>query len=436
MTSNINSTNLISKDVIAQIIKDLDDVRDNTLALVNGLDAQQIIGPKLDTINPLLWEIGHVAYFYEFWILRHLDKQTSFLKNADELYDSINIAHSTRWDLPLLSLKETLNYMQQVKDAVANRLHNKDITDQDIYLTRYAIFHENMHTEAFTYTRVTLDYPKPIFNKVSDKMKHRVMDLAIGDAHIPAQEYQLGADPINGFCFDNAKWQHTVNLDAFSISRTATSNKQYADFVSAGGYENKCFWSEDGWKWLQESKLKSPIYWRKDVKNQWQERYFDSWVALEDDNAVIHISWFEAMAWCQWAGRRLPTEAEWELAASGSEKKTFPWGNAKPKQSLANMNFEQLKTINVHALSESDSDYGCRQMIGNVWEWTADTFNPYPQFTPDMYEDFSQPLFGITRVLRGGAWTTNSRMIHNTWRNYYGENRNDIFAGFRSCAIT
>jgi len=155
--------------------------------------------------------------------------------------------------------------------------------------------------------------------------------------------------------------------------------------------------------------------------------------------AAIHINWHEALAWCRWAQRRLPTEAEWEMAASaipGSNKKyKYPWGDQPPTEKTANMNAYIMHTIDVGALPESDSAYGCRQMLGNVWEWTADTFIPYPGFIPDMYQDYSQPLFGITKVLRGGAWATRSRMIRNSWRNYYGAERNDVFAGFRSCAL-
>ena len=153
----------IKEQTIKALIDDLKDARKRTLELVDGLDQQQIIGPQLDTVNPLLWEIGHVAYFYELWTLRHLDKKDSFLSNADKLYDSINIAHEDRWNLPLLPLHETRAYMQQVLDAVINRLQNGKIKPQDIYLTRYAVFHEDMHTEAFTYSRRTLNYPAPVF---------------------------------------------------------------------------------------------------------------------------------------------------------------------------------------------------------------------------------------------------------------------------------
>jgi iron(II)-dependent oxidoreductase len=162
------------------------------------------------------------------------------------------------------------------------------------------------------------------------------------------------------------------------------------------------------------------------------------------DAALIHVCWHEAQAYCRWAGRRLPTEAEWEVAAAAepsadgrslaSSKRRFPWGSEAPRPDQANLDGYALGTVDVGAHAAGDSAFGCRQMIGNVWEWTQDTFAPYPGFVPDMYQDYSQPLFNITKVLRGGAWTTRARMIRNTWRTYYGPDRNDVFAGFRTCA--
>jgi len=430
----------ITEHTVNALIDDLTDSRKRTLELVEGLDSQQIIGPMIDIVNPLLWEIGHTAYFHELWTLRHLDGATSFLENADELYDSISIAHDDRWDLPLLSLDDTKTYMQQVLNAEINRLKSKDVTDLDIYLTRYAVFHEDMHTEAYTYTRRTLNYPVPEFaNNVLSDESYDAGPLE-GDVDIEGGSYLLGANKDTGFCFDNEKWQHPVKIKPFAIARAATSYQQYAAFVEAGGYEDQQYWDEDGWDWLQKNNFKTPSGWKKDADGNWLIKQCDQWKAMRPHAAVIHTSWYEASAWCRWAGRRLPTEAEWELAASGSpedinEKRMYPWGDDKPSEKHVNMNSRAMRTIDVGALAEGDSAFGCRQMLGNVWEWTADTFNPYPGFAADMYQDYSQPLFGQTKVLRGGAWPTRSRMIRNTWRNYYGPDRNDVFAGFRSCAL-
>ncbi len=429
-----------SEQTISSLIADVKDARQRTLELVDGLDQQQIIGPQIDTVNPLLWEIGHVAYFYELWTLRHLGGANSFLSNADELYDSINIAHEDRWNLPLLPLHETKAYMQQVLDAVIKRLQNGKATAQDVYLTRYAVFHEDMHTEAFTYTRRTLDYPAPLFaNSIVDDEQYNAGPLD-GDVTITGGDYMLGANNDGSFCFDNEKWQHPIKLKPFAISRAATSYRQYAKFVDDGGYNKQSFWDEKGWDWLQKNKITQPNGWKKESDGKWLIKHFDQWQAMRPHAAVIHINWYEASAYCRWANRRLPTEAEWELAASGkpeniNQKQFYPWGKKEPTEKHVNMDSRAMRSIDVAALADGDSAFGCRQMLGNVWEWTADTFNPYPGFVADMYQDYSQPLFGQTKILRGGAWTTRSRMIRNTWRNYYAADRNDVFAGFRTCAL-
>ena len=434
------SQTIITEKIINALIDDLNDARKHTLELVDGLDQQQIMGPKLDIVNPLLWEIGHAAYFHELWTLRHLDGVDSLLENADELYDSINIAHEKRWDLPLLSLDDTKTYMQQVLDAEIARLKNKHVTAQDIYLTRYAVFHEDMHTEAYTYTRRTLDYPMPVFaNSVPDDEDYEAGPLE-GDVEIEGGRFLLGAKQNSHFCFDNEKWQHPVDIKPFAIARAATSYQQYANFIDEGGYKNKQYWDEKGWQWLQENNITTANGWKRDENGNWLIKHFDQWLPMRPHAAVIHINWYEASAWCRWAGRRLPSEAEWELAASGSpdninEKRLYPWGEQAATHKHVNMNSRAMRSIDVAALPEGDSAFGCRQMLGNVWEWTADTFNPYPGFEADMYQDYSQPLFGTTKVLRGGAWTTRSRMIRNSWRNYYGPDRNDVFAGFRTCAL-
>ena len=214
--------------------------------------------------------------------------------------------------------------------------------------------------------------------------------------------------------------------------------------LKTGGYRKQQYWSEAGWHWREQAQLEQPVYWRRSAQ-EWQIKQFDEWHSMPQNAALIHVSWHEAQAYCAWAQRRLPTELEWEVAASAQPsddgkslaalKRYFPWGEHAPREDQANLNGDASGTVDVAAHAQGDSAFGCRQMIGNVWEWTQDTFQPYPGFVPDMYEDYSQPLFGNTKVLRGGAWTTQARMIRNSWRTYYGPERNDVFAGFRTCAL-
>jgi len=433
--------NVIRKLDAANMAEQVTDVRMRTHQLLHGLNAEQLMGSKLATVNPMRWEVGHAAYFYEYWVLRHHLKQGTIREDSDALFDSIHIAHDDRWDLPLPSKEETLSYMQTVMEQVLKALKEND-DEQLKYLIQYAIFHEDMHTEAYTYTRQTHNYPAPNLNHESTRILKAQM--LKGDAKIPGGCFMLGAHQTDGFVFDNEKWAHEVRLEPFNISKTAVSNAQYLAFVEAGGYQSQQFWTNEGWQWLQQSQLGQPLYWR--VQNQqWQHKEFDQWVDLPLTSAVIHVCWYEAKAYCQWADRRLPSEAEWEAAAAAEpnadgtalngHKRYFPWGDAEPTQQHANLDGFALGTNDVSAHAKGDSAFGCRQMIGNVWEWTEDTFEPYPDFKADMYEDYSQPLFNTTKVLRGGAWTTRGRMIRNTWRTYYGPDRNDVFAGFRTCSL-
>ncbi len=420
----------ISKSRLADQLRDS---RRRTFQLTDDLTPEQMIGPRnLAIINPLPWEIGHTAYFHELWCLRHRHGLASLHADSDQLYDSVNIAHDIRWDLPIPSLDTVRDYMDQVQARELQLLQSEDDGEEALYLYRYALFHEDMHTEAFTYTRQTLNYPVPLLQPpMRQPLEAGPLE---GDVAVPDCEYTLGAVQGNGFCFDNEKWGHTVHINEFTIARAPVTNQQFLEFVEAGGYSVRQYWDDEGWQWQQQRALDHPAYWRK-VENDWQCRFFNQWQPLASYQPAVHISWYEARAWCRWAGRRLPTEAEWELAASGTDKRTFPWGDTPPSELTVNMDSRSAGCIDVAALPAGDSPYGCRQMIGNVWEWTDTIFCPYPGFVPDMYASYSQPLFNITRVLRGGAWTTRSRMIRNTWRNYYGPDRNDVFAGFRTCRI-
>jgi iron(II)-dependent oxidoreductase len=425
-----------------ELIAQVDDARARTLRLIEGLDDGQLMGPRLPIVNPLRWEIGHAAYFHEYWVLRQHLGEPPGRPDVDRLYDSITIAHDDRWDLPLPPLPDTLAYMQGVLERERAHLARGDADPARDYLVQYAVLHEDMHTEAFTYTRQTLAYPAPAIGVERDPA-WAAGGLA-GDVAVPGGTFLLGADPEDGFCFDNEKWAHPVEVAPFRIARAAVTNGEYAAFVEDGGYRRPELWEEDGWRWRTAAGLEHPVYWRP-AGDAWEVRRFDAWQPLPPHAAVIHVSWHEARAFCRWAGRRLPTEVEWEVAAAGEptpdgcglalRKRRYPWGDAPPTPAHASLDGRALGTIDVGALPAGDSAFGCRQMCGNVWEWTDTVFTPYPGFTPDMYRDYSQPLFGETRVLRGGAWATRARLIRNTWRNYYGPERTDVLAGFRTCSL-
>jgi gamma-glutamyl hercynylcysteine S-oxide synthase len=426
-----------------QLISTLQSARQRTLELLEGLTAEQLVGPKLPILNPTIWEIGHVAWFYEFFILRQEYGHQPLLGRGDALYDSIAIAHDTRWDLPVYPLDEMKDYMATVLETLVDRLEGGLASERDSYLYQFTAFHEDMHDEAFTWARQTLAYPTPVFRSDGAVTAQRlaVTGALDGDVYIPGGAFQLGSRPEDAFVFDNEKWAHEVVVAPFHMARAPVTCGAYAEFVEDGGYANDALWSEDGLAWRRDAAARHPVYWRRTDSGGWQMRLFDKWYDLAADAPVVHVNWHEANAWCRWAGRRLPGEAEWEFAATmrpdgegGLIKADYPWGNDPIAPPRANMDGFGMGCADAADYAAGENAWGCRQLIGNVWEWTADMFNSFDGFAPDDYKEYSEPLFGDTRVLRGGSWVTRSRYINAKYRNYFPPHRQDIFAGFRTCA--
>jgi iron(II)-dependent oxidoreductase len=424
------------------------DARQRTMELVADLDDDQLMGPQMAIVNPLLWEIGHVAWFQEKWVLRHAAHKEPVDARADALYDSAAIAHDTRWDLPLFNRRETLRYMERVRDGVIEHLLGTKPSSDDVYFTLLSVFHEDMHTEAFTYTRQTHAYSAPRLGVQDSPPKPTTtpsnQHQMKSDVHVSGGTFELGAPREEPFVFDNEKWAHPVEIRPFAIAQAPVTQEEFAAFVDDGGYTEERFWCQPGWRWQSDAGARHPAYWDRQSPGRWLRRDFDRWVPLEPRRPVLHVNWFEADAYCRWAGRRLPTEAEWEAAAAGaaangrfaSRKRRFPWGDDGPTPNYANLDWSAMGCLDVGELSQGDSAFGCRQMIGNVWEWTTDDFLPYPGFVADPYREYSAPWFGNHKVLRGGCWATRSRLIRNTWRNFYKPERRDVWAGFRTCALT
>jgi len=417
------------------------DYRERTFELVADLSDDQLMGPRLPIVNPLLWEIGHTAWFEEKWVLRHACGELPIRSDGDSLYDSTAIPHDTRWDLPLPSRAETLRYMCLVRERVLERLSQANPSQELIYHAMYCVFHGDMHNEAFTYTRQTLGLPAP--RMFGAPLQPSPDGGALpGDAAVPGGEFLLGATRDEPFVFDNEKWAHPVEVRPFAIARAAVTQAEFREFVEDGGYHRKELWSDAGWHWREAAEAQQPLYWKQESPGNWMRRHFDQWLPLEPHHPVIHVNWFEAEAYCRWTNRRLPSEAEWEAAAVQPEpdarnlsttKRRFPWGDQMPRREQANLDWVAGGVADVAAFPAGDTAYGCRQMIGNIWEWTSTPFLPYPGFVPDPYREYSQPWFGTHNVLRGGCWATRSRLIRNTYRNFYTPDRRDVWAGFRTC---
>ncbi len=430
----------------SELIQLVNDARERTLALVADLDDEQLTVPLLEIVNPFRWELGHVAFFYEAFLLRVLNRIEPIMEEVDNLYDSFKIDHDDRWSLPLPSREKTLNYMSQVLELVVKRLNSHEPSAEETYLYLLSVLHEDMHGEAFTYMRQTLEYPEPQLgiahaDSTPDELGGGPLP---GDVEIPGATYQLGATPDLPFVFDNEKWAHPVEIPPFRIARAPVTNGEFAEFVEDGGYLRRELWSYQGWVWRTKTGAQHPICWRRGEKG-WLRSHFDKLVPLEEHAPVIHVNWYEAEAYCNWEGRRLPTEAEWEMTASAEpanggrgiagRKRRYPWGDEHPSPDHANLDSRFLGCVDVGAFRSGDSAFGCRQMIGNVWEWTASPFYPFPGYIVDFpYKEYSAPWFGYRKVLKGGAWATRSRLVCNTYRNFFQPCRNDIFAGFRTCA--
>ena len=356
--------------------RDLLDSRARLDRVVTGLDGERLLGPKLAIVNPPLWEIGHVGWFQERWCLRHGDNgplQESMLKMADALYDSSAVAHDTRWTLPLPSLTQTRTYLRNVLERVVERLGREPENEQLRYFVRLVTFHEDMHAEAFYYTRQTLGYEDPFFSEQTffEKEKEREQSK---DLEIQGGRFTLGAVPgRDEFVFDNEKWAHEVEVAPFAITSASVSAGEYLDYVEDDGIV--------------------PRYWKK-IDGVWMERRFDKLRPVNAAEPVRHVDWNEARGYCRWAKRRLPTEAEWEYAASHP---AFRWGA--------------------------------------VWEWTESTFLAYPGFVADPYQEYSAPWFGTHKTLRGASFTTPRRLARDSFRNFYTAERGDVFCGFRTCAL-
>jgi iron(II)-dependent oxidoreductase len=359
----------------------VNDSRRRTLEMYADRSEGELAVPYLRIINPPLWEMAHVAWFLEHWVLHE--------RAGDPAWNSAIVAHADRWQ-SRQSRADTIAYLERTRDRTLEALA-RGLTDELRYFTMLSVFHEDMHDEAFLYTRQTLGWPEPRLTASVTAMPAASREP--GDLAIAGGTYRIGAErePAPLFVFDNEKWAHDVELADFRIARAPVSQRELAAFVDDSGYTRRELWSDAGWIWRGEHAIEAPLYWRRG-DGGWERRVFDRHEPI-DDRPAIHVSVHEAEAFCAWAGRRLPSEAEWEVANRAGLPRT-------------------------------------RQ----VWEWTATMFGPYPGFVRDPYKEYSEPWFGDHRVMRGGCFATQSRLLRPTWRNFYMPDRRDVWAGFRTCA--
>jgi len=394
-------------------------------ALLEDLSEEQLAVPYDQGINPPVWELGHAAFFYEFFLLRELADATPRMPGYDEIWNSFEIAHRKRWqDGVVPDKRTTLDYYERVLDEVRKRLESGNVDARERHLCEYSIGHQNMHLESLIWCRQTIGYPAP----PSAAGPRPAGANAAGDAKIAGGEYPIGMR--DGFSFDNERPGHIEVVEPFRISRTLVTNAEFVEFIRDGGYLTPDLWSFRGQDWLEDSGAVQPVYWR----DGFQLRHFDRWIEVPPDAPVLHVNYWEAEAFCKWAGRRLPTEFEWEAAARGRDARLFPWGDAMD-ESRVDMNGTALGLSSVHALPEGATAQGCLQMMGTAWEWTSSNFLPYDGFAVDMYPFMSTLQFGTHQVTKGGSCATSSCLIRNSYRQAYFPERRDAFTGFRTCAV-
>lgn len=413
------------------------DARQRTSALLADLSDEQVVGPRLSIVNPLLWELGHIAWFQEKWVLRRAGA-TPLQAEADGWYDPAVVPHASRWDVPLPGRAAVAAYAEQVRDQV-QRAVEQGLPPADAYFVLLALFYEDLQGELLLAARQTLGYPAlPLVPAPAERgHETQVLGALAGDVAVPGGMFPLGAAADEPFAFDNEHPAHAVEVPLFHIARAPVTQAEFAAFAERGGYYRPDVWSPEGWQWRQAVDAKHPIYWKRATGGAWMRRHFDTWLPLEPHHPVQHVNWFEAEAYCRWVGRRLPTEAEWEAAAvwAGDARRRFPWGAAAPTAATANLDGSHGGLLDVAALPAGDSPGGCRQMLGNVWEWTAGDFGPYPGFAPGPFAHYSEPSFGTHKVLRGGSWATRARALRASLRLFHTPERRDLWAGFRTCAI-
>jgi gamma-glutamyl hercynylcysteine S-oxide synthase len=405
MTHSLVSPEGMRRANAATLATALTDLREQTLGLFDSV--RRALGGRLDIayaeeVNPPLWELGHTGWFEEFWIARNSERHrgaqasleaaraASLLPGADAIYDSSNVAHPRRWHLSLPDAARAQRYLSQVRQRTLDLLRDAGDSDDALYFFRLVLMHEAMHHEAGLMIAQGLGWCITAAGPANPPPRR--------DLSVSGQTLRVGTDD-GGFAFDNELGEQHVDVADFAIDSAVLAWRDVLPFIEAGGYADASHWNADGWAWRQRALpqgLPRHMVHDESYEHGLKRAVFGRWQALDVDAPAIHFSAHEAEAWCRWAGRRLPTEHEWTVAQQ-----------------------------------QRGTDF----VFGDVWEWTASPFAPWPGFTPHPYRDYSAPWFDGRPVLKGGSFATQPFMKHPRYRNYFQAGRNDVFAGFRSCAV-
>ncbi len=432
MTSVEAGTSVEVVASVEQVARDLETARRRTLALTD-LEDRELLAQHSRLMSPLVWDLAHVGQQEELWLLREGDSRRQGLLPAaiERLYDAFEHPRAARPSLPLLPPVEARRYIADVRGRVLDGLPALQQRAPDaLFPSAMVVQHEEQHIETMLATHQLRQGP-PVLGHGAPLPPGR--PVPHDSVLVPAGPFVLG---VNGadepFSLDNERPAHLVDLPAFRIGRVPVTNAEWQQFIDAGGYDDPRCWSERGWAHRLAAGLERPLFWSPDGSR----RRLGHVEEIPADEPVQHVCFFEAEAYAAWAGARLPSEQEWEKACcwdpSLGRRRRLPWGDAGSAAACANLGGAALRPAPVGAYPGGASAYGVEQMLGDVWEWTSSSFEPWPGFTPMLYDTYSEPFFGGDyRVLRGGSWAAAASAVRPSFRNWDHPIRRQIFTGVR-----
>ena len=434
-TSHLAAPPPPSKQDVADL---LTEARDRTLLLISGLSDEDLHRQHDPLMSPIIWDVGHIAHFEELWLTQNLDGPIEF-SEMPGMYNPFEHPRATRASLALPSLTQMTERLREIRTRVLDRLDTLEWDDdnpllQGGYVFNMVLQHEYQHNETILQT-LQLKKGEPY----RAPRKITFADRAPTDGKMVTFDggrVTIGTNDRSA-AYDNERPRHEVYLRPYLIDRAPVTNGRYLDFMSDNGYEREELWSDAGRRWLAESGAIAPKYWFRE-DDAWISRTMDVTRHVDPVRPVCHVCYYEAEAFANWDGKRLPTEFEWEAAASWDPStenaRSFPWGDSPADLNLANIDQLAFDTAPIGTYDRNVSPIGCYGMIGDVWEWTSTDFNGYAGFQSFPYKEYSEEFFGAEyKVLRGGSWATRPGAIRSTFRNWDYPIRRQIFSGFR-CA--
>jgi iron(II)-dependent oxidoreductase len=421
----------------ARLARELIRSRHRSRSLTDALDEDDLVAQHSTLMSPLIWDYAHIGNMEELWLVRDVGGREPVRTDIDNLYDAFMHPRAKRPRLPLLRPVEARSYVDEVRTKVLDVLDTVPLAGRPLLDRGFAfgmiVQHEQQHDETMAATHQLRD-GSPVLHAPPPPAAPG--DALAPEVLVPAGAFTMGTDT-EPWALDNERPAHQVHTGAFWIDTTPVTNAAYTRFVEAGGYDDRRWWTPEGWEHRQRADLTAPEFWLRDG-DRWLRRRFGVVEPVPADEPVQHVCFHEADAYARWAGKRLPTEAEWEKAArhdpATGRSRRYPWGDEDPTPAHANLGQRHLQPAAAGAYPAGASAHGVRQLIGDVWEWTSSGFHPYPGFSAFPYREYSEVFFGGDyRVLRGGSWATDGAAVRGTFRNWDHPIRRQIFSGFR-CA--